>query len=176
MNIVLIGYRGTGKSVVAEILTEALEMKSIGMDAAIVEKAGLSIPEIVEKYGWDRFREIETEVAVQASQLDAFIIDAGGGVIERPENIEALKKNGIIFWLKASVDVVVERIESGTERPALVEGKTFTEEVAEVLEGRIPKYSSAAHYEIDTDNISTDQVADRVVDVWKKTLDADERR
>ncbi len=168
MNIVLIGYRGTGKSVVAKILTSTLKMKSIGMDAEIVNKTGLSIPEIVEKYGWDRFRDIETEVAVHASQLDDFIIDTGGGVIERPENIEALKKNSIIFWLKASVDVVVARIKSGTDRPALVKGKTFTQEVAEVLERRISKYSSAAQYEIDTDKITPDQVADRIIEVWEK--------
>ncbi len=168
MNIVLIGYRGTGKSVVAEILSEALRMKSIGMDAEIVKKAALSIPEIVDKYGWDKFRSIETEVALQVSQLDNVIVDTGGGVIERPQNIDVLKTNGIIIWLKASVDVVVSRIESGTERPALTEGKTFTEEVAEVLEKRIEKYSSAAQYEIDTDHMSPDQVADRILEIWKE--------
>ena len=103
MNIVLIGYRGTGKSVVAAVLSETLKMKSIGMDAEIVSKTGLAIPEIVEKYGWKKFRDIETEVAMQVSQLDNIIIDTGGGVIERPENIEALKENGLIFWLKATV-------------------------------------------------------------------------
>ena len=167
MNIVLIGYRGTGKSVVAEILSKALRMKRIGMDAEIVNQAGLSIPEIVEKYGWDRFRNIETEVAVKVSQLDGVIADTGGGVIERPENIEALKKNGVIFWLKASVEVIVARIESGTERPALTEGKSFTEEVAEVLEKRTQKYSSAAQYEIDTDKLAPDEVADRILEIWK---------
>ena len=167
MNIVLIGYRGTGKSVVAEILSEALKMKRIGMDAEIVNQAGLSIPEIVEKYGWDRFRDIETEVAVNVSQLDRVIADTGGGVIERPENIEALKNNGIIFWLKASVDIIVSRIKSGTERPALTQGKSTTEEVAEVLEKRTQKYSSAAQYEIDTDNSTPDQVADRIIEIWK---------
>jgi len=167
MNIVLIGYRGTGKSVVAEILSETLKMKRIGMDAEIVNQAGLSIPEIVEKFGWDRFRDIETEVAVKVSQLDNVIADTGGGIIERPENIEALKKNGIIFWLKASVDVIVSRIESGTERPALTEGKSFTDEVAEVLEKRTQKYSNAAQYEIDTDNSAPDQVVDRIIEIWK---------
>ena len=169
MNIVLIGYRGTGKSVVAQILSDALKMKSIGMDVEIVNREGLSIPEIVEKYGWDRFRDIETKVALEVSQLDRVIADTGGGVIERPENIEALKKNGIIFWLKASVDVIVSRIESGTERPALTEGKSFTEEVAEVLEKRTQKYSSAAQYEVDTDNSSPNQVADRIIEIWKNT-------
>jgi len=167
MNIVLIGYRGTGKSAVAEILSDTLKMKSLGMDSEIVKKAGLPIPEIVEKYGWEKFRSMETEVALQVSQLDHVIADTGGGVIERPENIEALKRNGFIFWLKASVDVIVSRIESGTERPALTEGKTFTEEVAEVLEKRMSKYSSAAQYTIDTDHMTPDQVASSIIEIWE---------
>jgi shikimate kinase len=168
MNIVLIGYRGAGKSVVADVLSETLKMKTIGMDAEIVKMAGLTIPEIVKRYGWDKFRDIESEMAQQVSQLDDVIIDTGGGVIERPENIETLKKNGIIFWLKAAIDIIIKRIESGTDRPALTKGKSFTEEVEEVLEKRLPKYASAAQHEIDTDHITPDQVAARIIDIWKK--------
>jgi shikimate kinase len=167
MNIVLIGYRGTGKSAVAEILSNALQMKSIGMDAEIVKRAGISIPEIVEKYGWPRFRDMEAELAREIGTKDNIIIDTGGGVIERPENIEDLRRNGLTFWLKASVGVIVKRIETGTGRPALTKGKSFTEEVTEVLEKRIPKYLSAACYDIDTDNITPDEVAARIVEIWK---------
>ncbi len=165
MNIVLIGYRGTGKSVVASILSKRLDMKCIGMDAEIVKRAGMSIPEIVNENGWPAFRDMESELALELSQLDNVIIDTGGGVIERPQNMEALKKTGVVFWLKASVDVVVARISGGTERPALTEGKTFTEEVAEVLEGRIPKYSDSSQYEIDTDSLTPEQVAQRIVEL-----------
>jgi len=168
MNIVLIGYRGTGKSRVAELLSDVLKMESMGMDAEIARKTGRSIPEIVAKYGWDRFRDIETEVALQISQLDNIIVDTGGGVIERSENIEALKKTGVIFWLKASVDVILARIESGTERPALTEGKTFTEEVAEVLANRTQKYANASQYEINTDPLTPQQVADRIIEIRGK--------
>lgn len=167
MNIVLIGYRGTGKSVVGEILAKRLNMQCIGMDAEIVKKAGMPIPEIVEKYGWPKFRDIESELAREFSERDKVIIDTGGGVIERPENIEALRNNAVIFWLKASVDVIVSRIEDGTERPALTEGKTFTDEVAEVLEQRIPKYQAAGQHEIDTDNLTPEQIADRIVDLTR---------
>jgi shikimate kinase len=146
MNIVLIGYRGTGKSVVGELLAVRLRMPCIGMDAEIVKRAGMSIPEIVAKYGWQKFRDMESEEARKLAGLDNIIIDTGGGVIERPENIEALKTNSLIFWLKASVDAIVSRIQGDTERPALTTGKTFTEEVTEVLERRIPKYKSAAHH------------------------------
>ncbi|MGD8449451.1 MAG: shikimate kinase, partial [Desulfobacterales bacterium] len=95
-------------------------------------------------------------------------IDTGGGVIERPENVESLKINSRIFWLRASVDAIVSRIQEGTQRPALTDGKTFTEEVAEVLERRTPKYKSAAQFEIDTDPLTPEQVAERVIRIWQK--------
>lgn len=168
MNIVLIGYRGTGKSAVGELLALRLKMPCIGMDAEIVKRAGMSIPEIVEKYGWQKFRDMESEEARELAGLDNIIVDTGGGVVERPENIEALKTNSIIIWLKASVDAIVSRIQGDTERPALTAGKTFTEEVTEVLEQRIPKYKSAAQYEIDTDESTPEQVADRIIEIWKE--------
>lgn len=170
MNIVLIGYRGTGKSAVASLLAEDLKMHGIEMDSEIVKKAGLTIPEIVETYGWEKFRDFESALALELSELDNVVIDTGGGIIERPENIDTLKKNGLIFWLKASVDVIVGRIESGTERPALTDGKSFTKEVAEVLAKRTSRYSSAADYEINTDDISPAQVAASIIDVWKKMI------
>ena len=135
MNIVLIGYRGTGKSVVGELLALKLNRETISMDAEIVRKAGMSIPEFVEQNGWPKFRDVETVVTQELAERDNIIVDCGGGIIERPENIPALRTNGVIFWLKASVDVVVSRIAGGTERPALIEGKTLLK--------RWRKYSNA---------------------------------
>ncbi|MEJ2155028.1 MAG: shikimate kinase [Desulfobacteraceae bacterium] len=165
MNIVLIGYRGTGKSVVGRMLADRLGMAYEGMDANIVRRAGMPIPEIVERFGWDRFREIETEEALDLAERDNLIVDTGGGIIERPENIPALAKNGAIFWLKASVATIVQRIQGDDQRPALTEGKTFTEEVEEVLENRRAKYQAAAQYEIDTDHLTPEQVAEKVISI-----------
>jgi shikimate kinase len=165
MNIVLIGYRGTGKSVVGEILGSRLEMTCVIMDRKIVETAGMSIPEIVEKFGWSGFRDMESQVVRQLSQCDHLIIDTGGGVIEIPENIKTLKANSTIFWLKASVDTIIARIQADTQRPSLTAGKTFTEEVEEILKQRIPRYKMAAQFEIDTDKLTPEQVADRIMEM-----------
>jgi shikimate kinase len=165
MNIVLIGYRGTGKSVVGRILARRLGMRYTGMDAAIVEKAGMAIPDIVEKYGWPGFRDLESAEARELAGLDNLIIDTGGGVVERAENIDALQNNAKIFWLKAKVDTIVSRIHGDTQRPPLTSGKSFTDEVAEVLERRIPLYGSAAHHAIDTDELTPDQIVDRIIDI-----------
>jgi shikimate kinase len=165
MNIVLIGYRGTGKSQVGALVAERLRMKCVAMDAEIVRKAGMSIPEIVERHGWKTFRDMESDVARELAALDNLVIDTGGGVIERPENIEALRANARIIWLKASVSAIVSRIRGDTERPSLTGAKSFTEEVAEVLEKRTPKYQGAAQFEIDTDSLTPAQVADRIVGI-----------
>jgi shikimate kinase len=111
---------------------------------------------------------MESEVSRELAKLDNIIIDTGGGVVERPENIDVLQASSCIIWLKASVGVIASRIQGGTERPSLTGEKSFTEEVAEVLERRTPKYTSAAQYEIDTEQLTPEQVADRIIKIWKK--------
>lgn len=167
MNLILIGYRGTGKSVAGRTVAQRLKMEYVGMDDRIVERAGISIPEIVERYGWTRFRDLESELAAELARRDDLVIDTGGGVIERPENIAALKASGRIVWLTASVETIVARIQHDTQRPALVEGKTFTEEVADVLAARTAKYQNASQYQIATDELTPEQVADKITELWR---------
>ena len=171
MNIILIGYRGTGKSAVGGLVADGLNMDCVGMDAEIVRLARLPVPEIVEQFGWSGFRDMETRVAKTLSARDNLVIDTGGGVIERSENIAALRESGLIFWLTASVDVIISRISGDTQRPALVAGKTFTEEVAEVLSRRTPKYKRAAQYEIETDRMTPHQVAKRIIEISRDQLE-----
>lgn len=167
MNIILIGYRGTGKSVVGKVIAEKLGMTCIGMDSNIVKAAGISIPQIVQTSGWTKFRDLETRQTLEIQHMDNVVVDTGGGVIEREENRDILKKSGRVFWLTASVDTIVDRIQDDTQRPALVDGKTFTEEVAQVLESRISKYKAACEFEISTDTLTPEQIADQIIDIIK---------
>ena len=169
MNLVLIGYRGTGKSTVAKLLAAQLGMEVVSLDAEIVRQAGRSIPEIVAAHGWPHFRDLESEVTKRVAARDHVIIDAGGGVILRPQNVEHLRRGGTLFWLRAAVPVIVARIEGGTERPPLTAGKSFTEEVEEVLLERTPLYAAAAHHHIDTDARSPEQVAAEVARLYHST-------
>jgi shikimate kinase len=90
MNLVLIGYRGTGKSVVAARLVEKLPMTVVSLDEEIEREAGLSIPEIVKKHGWSWFRDLESEITKRLSAMDNLILDTGGGVVLRKENVRNL--------------------------------------------------------------------------------------
>ena len=163
MNVVLIGYRGTGKSAVGVQVAARMSLRYVGMDALIVERAGMSIPEIVAAQGWPAFRDLESALAKELGAEDGLLIDTGGGVIERAENVEALRANGRICWLKASVATIVSRIHGDTQRPSLTGGKSFTDEVAEVLTRREPLYRAAAHFEIDTDPLTPEEVATEIV-------------
>ncbi len=163
MNIVLIGYRGTGKSTAGKILAEKLNRPLIPMDELIVKKAGMSIPEIVEKHGWDYFRDIESEVAKEVSNKDNCIIDCGGGVVLRDENVKNLKQNGKCFLLKANMDTIISRIQGDANRPALKEGMSFKEEQEKVLKEREPKYKSAADIEVDTSVLNIEQAVEKIL-------------
>ena len=167
MNLVLIGYRGTGKSTVAELLAEKLGLVVVSLDQEIVRQVGRSIPDIVAEHGWPHFRDLESEVTKRFSERDAIIIDAGGGVILREENVKNLRRGGKLFWLRASVPTIVARIQGGSERPALTEGRSFTEEVEDVLRKRTPLYEAAAHHRVDTDTLTPEQVAAEIARLYE---------
>ncbi|MCA9422550.1 MAG: shikimate kinase, partial [Nitrospira sp.] len=150
MNIVLIGYRGTGKSTVARILGQRLDRTVISTDAEIVKETGQSIPLIVEQFGWDHFRGLETQMCQKVAGRDNLIIDTGGGLILKEENVRILKKNGKIFWLTAEVSTIASRISGDTQRPSLSGTKSFVEEIEEILEIRRPHYQAAADHVIPT--------------------------
>jgi len=166
MNIVLIGYRGTGKTVIAKKLGERLSMQVFGMDDEIVRRAGRSIPEIVEKHGWDHFRDMESRVAADLESMDNLVVDAGGGVIVRPRNIESLRKNGIVFWLTADKNTIADRIRHGDQRPSLSGNKSFVEEIAEILAERPPKYQAAADHIIDTASKTIDEAVEAIAKIF----------
>ena len=163
MNLVLIGYRGTGKSTVGKILARKLGRTVVSTDAEIVKRANLSVPDIVKQFGWDHFRDLESAVCRDVAAQDQLIIDTGGGAILRPENVEALRKTGTLIWLTATVDTITRRIGGDTQRPSLTGTKSFTDEIREVLNERTPKYEAAAAHVVSTDGISSAQVADRIL-------------
>ena len=168
MNIVLIGYRGTGKSTIAKILSARLKWPRFNLDEAIVEDMGMSISQIVEKHGWEFFRDGEARIVEKASNKDKTIIDAGGGVVVRPKNIECLRQNGVIVWLKAKPEIIIRRIKDNTNRPSLTRKKSFLEEIKEVLAERTSKYQAAAHVAIGTDNLSPQDVAEKIIEACNR--------
>jgi len=159
--IALIGYRGTGKSTIAKLLAKDLGFGLVELDRVIDERAGEKIPEIVSKFGWEKFRDLETEFLADILKKDNTIFDLGGGVVEREENRKLIKDNCTVVWLKAKPEVIIQRIKEQMHRPSLT-GKSFTDEVPEVLARREPLYRGLAQIEIDTENKSPEQLAQEI--------------
>ena len=162
-NIVLIGMRGSGKSTVAKILAEKLKKEYLELDKLVAEKAGLTIPEMVEKYGWTFFRDKESETANKVSFENNKIISTGGGVILRQENIDVLKKNGVFIFLNASIKTLIKRIGNYSKLPSLTNKKTPEEELGLVLKQRKQLYRKTADEVIETDNLTSRQVAEEII-------------
>jgi shikimate kinase len=164
VNIVLLGYRGTGKSVVANILAKKLRRNVFSIDRMIVEETGLKIPAIVEKFGWSHFREIEADMVVTAvAKAKNAIIDCGGGVVLNDENIRILKQDGKTVLLQANLNTIISRIKNDANRPSLENGLSFEEEQKRVLSEREAKYTAAADFKCDTTTIKPEQTADIIV-------------
>lgn len=102
-NIVLIGMPGCGKSTVGKLLAQELNREFVDADAEIVNEAGMSIPEIFEKYGEDGFRKIETQVLAKLGQKSCLVIATGGGCVTKGENYPLLHQNGTIYWLQRDI-------------------------------------------------------------------------
>ncbi len=168
-NIVLMGYRGSGKTYTARYLAKKLNRRIISTDEEIEKKVG-EIGVFVKKNGWEKFRDIESKVIENIREYN-LIIDCGGGFVERERNVKNLKKNGIIIWLKTSPEQIRKRIKGGKERPSLTGTKSFLEEIEEVLKKRTPLYKKAADYEIDTNNKSVKQVGDEILELIKMKTD-----
>ena len=163
MNIVLIGYRGAGKSAVGRRLAARLGRTLVSTDAEIVKRAHRSIPEIVAQDGWEYFRDLESDICRELANRDQLVIDTGGGAILRTHNVEVLKKNGTVFWLEASVGTITKRIGGDTQRPSLTGTKSFVDEIQDVLRERTPKYQAAADHVIRTDDLPIDQLVERLL-------------
>lgn len=161
MNIVLIGMRGSGKTAVGKILAQKLGRELVEMDELIVAKAGMSIPEIVARYGWEKFRDIEEEITAELTKRDNIINVTGGGVVVREQNIIKLKQNGLLVWLTASVDTLLQRIGEDESRP-LLKGKNQREDIEITLAERTPLYQKAADIAIDTEGKTPEVIAELV--------------
>ena len=162
-NVVLIGYRGTGKSTVGKILAARLDRVLLSTDAEIVKLAGQTIPEIVEQHGWESLRDLESQVCQKLAVRQGLVIDTGGGIILRPQNVAVLKQIGTLFWLTASVETIAKRIGGDTQRPSLTGVKSFVDEIQEVMSERMPKYQAATDHVIETEGRSLQEVADEIL-------------
>lgn len=160
--IILIGYRGTGKSSIGKALAEMTGQAHIDTDELIEEATGERISDIFASEGEARFREIEQHVIARIP-AEAGIISTGGGAVMNPANVQMLRMNSLMILLSADRKVLKSRI-AGSGRPSLT-GVSPEDEIARVLSERNPAYRSAADVIIDTSTTSPKEAAARIRDI-----------
>lgn len=170
MNLVLIGYRCTGKTTIGRLLAEKLGWPLVDTDTLIQERAGKTIKEIVAAGGWPEFRRLERETIADVATRDAQVISAGGGAILDDSNTHALRVAGKVVLLTAAPETIWARMKADpktlAERPDLTDAGGLAE-VKNVLAERQQRYAAACHYAIPTDVFSVDETAGRVL-AWLK--------
>ena len=165
-NIILVGFMGTGKTVVGRRLADKCNLKFVDLDDLIEEKEGVKIAQIFLDKGEPYFRGLEKEITKQAAKGQSLVIACGGGVVLDKENVDALKANGIMFYLKASPGIILERTKSYAHRP-LLNVDNPKKKIEELLEFRQPYYNHA-DYTIDTSNLKIEEVVDKILEIAKK--------
>lgn len=151
-NIVLIGMMGSGKSMIARALAQKLQRPYFSTDELVEKEAGARVKDIVAARGWDHFRSVESTVVAGLAQQSGIIIDCGGGVVLKRENMDLLQNNGIIFYLDAPPEVLYQRLKKDTQRP-LIQVSDPLAELKGIYRQRLPLYSQA-HFTIDASDAS----------------------
>jgi shikimate kinase len=165
-NIILCGFMATGKSSVGKTLAAMVHYGFLDLDTLIEADAGISIPEIFASQGEAAFRSLESRMVDRVSANSGVVIAAGGGTIVNPQNLEKLKRSGVVITLTADIPTILRRIGSGEDRPMLWEGNRL-ERIRALLEQRAEAYAKA-DISLDTSLLSIDEVAQKLVERLKE--------
>lgn len=161
-NIVLIGFMGAGKSTVSEYLSRKYNMDTVEMDQIIAEREKMSISDIFSVHGEEYFRDLETKLLIEMQAKTNTVISCGGGVPMRERNVKEMKKNGCVVLLTATPETILERVKDNHDRP-LLEGNKTVSYISELMEKRREKYEAAADLIIETDEKSTQEICEELV-------------
>lgn len=168
-NIVLIGLMGSGKTTLGRHIAAKSGMEFVDTDELIIQKAGKPISKIFEDEGELFFRDLESEAVKEASEKTGAVISTGGGAVLREENIENLKKTGVLFYLKASPEALYERVKDDDSRP-LLRGDDPVGILRRILIAR-SSYYGQADFTINTGQLSPEQASDKIIEIYHGSSD-----
>ena len=165
-NIYIVGFMGTGKTAVGKLLAKRLGLEFIEMDELIEQRQGRKIVDIFAQDGEGAFRKLESELLGELSKRQDLVISCGGGLICEEVNLKLLRTSGTVFCLSASSSTIYERTKRYSHRPLLNVDKPL-EKIEKLLAAREPYYSQA-HHLIDSNGLSVDEVADKIINILKQ--------
>lgn len=162
-SLVLVGLMGAGKSTVGRRLAQRLGRTFVDADDEIEAAAGLTIPEIFDRYGEEHFRDGERRVLARLMAGRNMVIATGGGAFMNPETRELIRANGRSIWLRADLDTLVRRCAKRTDRPLLAGGDA-RDTLSRLMDDRYPVYAQADMI-VESGGDAHEQVVDRILDV-----------
>lgn len=164
MKLILIGFMGSGKTTIGNILSKKLNMDIVDMDLEIEKKLNISINDIFNLYGEKYFRNKEVELLEKLLKKDNIIISTGGGIIETKEVINMLKEEKLVIWLNADIKTTVNRLKSELDnRPKLKYEKNLENTIKNLINNRYYKYKKASNIIIDVNNKNIDEVVSEIL-------------
>ena len=164
-NIVITGFMGTGKSVVANELARKLKMEFIDMDRIIEERQGTSIADIFARYGEKYFRAQENKLVKELSKEENMVIATGGGTLLSSDNTRVLSQKGQIICLYAGSQTIYNRVKRKNNRP-LLNGENILDKINYLMNERKKIYDNIK-WKIDTTNLTTREVVDKIINHLK---------
>ena len=172
MNIVLIGFRCTGKTSVGKALSQQLKMEFIDADDYLEKKHGYTVRDMFQKKGESSFRLLESDSLSELARMDGKVIAAGGGAVLWYKNIRNLKRHAVLILLEADAATVFERMKrdprTTSQRPPLSRKDPY-EEIVEQMELRRPYYFKAADHSVDTRAKTVEMIMEEVLGVLRRT-------
>ncbi len=153
--VALIGLMGAGKTTLGKHFAKSLSTDFVDSDEEIVKRAGISIREIFELSGEEKFRDIEQRVIKEVLSRPPMVLSTGGGAFISTHTREILNGGAITIWLRAKPETLLSRMENFNNRPLLLKGDPLLA-LTNLQRERKPYYQKA-HVVIDTDNLSSGQ-------------------
>jgi shikimate kinase len=167
VNIVLIGLRGTGKTVCGKLLAQRLRWPFVDTDEVIQERSGMNIREIFAGEGEAGFREREVGVVRETATADRTVIATGGGAILDPRNVAALRDRGFVVHLAAHPETLWKRIltdrQSPATRPVLTRADGGLAEIKGLFHDRAGAYCAARDVEVSVEHRAPEQVVSAIL-------------
>lgn len=155
---------GAGKTSVGRELSGKLRMDFYDLDSEVERAEGLSVTEIFEAGGEESFRRKETEMlAALSRKTSPAVISTGGGAVLRQQNRETMDASGEVFYLRADVDTLWNRVRRKKGRP-LLDVENPRAEFHELFMKRRDIYELSPHV-VFTDDISISEVADKIIEI-----------
>ena len=170
-SIALIGFMGTGKTVVGKALADELDKEFVETDGLIEKLVGRSIPEIFQYDGEIAFRELEIEIIKRIAVKDNTVIACGGGIVLNKINVDRLAEKCIIINLKASPSVIARRTSGDKDERPLLAVTDRLAQIKELQDYRRPYYQRAADFEINTSRLSIKTVVNKIVEKLRNHAD-----